>query len=92
MSKKEETTEKPMNIRFPLLPLVSGLSQELITCDKAVPSIGAEILTNQVQLSQFAGCDIEWLLNKSMEKWSTYALISRIVEALELLTKASKEV
>ena len=85
-----------MNIRFPLLPLVSGLSQELITCDKAVPSIGAEILTNQVQLSQFAGCDIEWLfarvINKSMEKWSIHALISTTVEAFELLTKVSKEV
>ena len=61
-----------MNIRFPSLPLVSGLSQALITCDKAVPSIRTEMLTNQVQLSQFAGCDIEWLfarvINKSMEK------------------------
>lgn len=59
-----------MNIRFPSLPLVSGLSQALTTCDKAVPSIRAEMLT--VQLSQFAGCDIEWLfasvINKSMEK------------------------
>ena len=85
-----------MNIRFPLLPLVSGLSQELITCDKAVPSIGAEILTNQVQLSQFAGFDIEWLfarvINKSMEKWSIHKSISRTVKALELLTKVSKEV
>lgn len=61
-----------MNIRFPPLPLVNGLSQVLITCDKAVPSIRAEMLTNQVQLSQFASCDIEWLfarvINKSMEK------------------------
>ena len=85
-----------MNIRFPLLPLVSGLSQELITCYKAVPSIGAEILTNQVQLSQFAGFDIEWLfarvINKSMEKWSIHKSISRTVRALELLTKVSKEV
>ena len=61
-----------MNIRFPSLPLVSGLSQVLITCEKAVPSIRAEMLINQVQLSQFASCDIEWLfarvINKSMKK------------------------
>lgn len=80
-----------MNIRFPSLPLVSGLSQALITCDKAVPSIRAEMLTNQVQLSQLAGCDIEWLFARVINK-SIHALISTTVKALELLAKVSKEV